>query len=79
MSHLATGYYTVASGSGSGSPKAKVFLLVARFPLPIPNPRLFLFVVGLTAYEIELLDELGGKAMVASVQRIAFRDSEQSS
>ena len=50
---------------------------MARFPPPIPNLQVFRFVVGLTACGIEPLEDLG-KAIIASVQQIAFRDLEHS-
>ncbi len=76
MTYLAAGYYTVAQGSRTGS-RGQFLFLVARLPLPIPNPKLFHFVAGLTACGIEPLGDLGN-AIVASMQQIASRDSEQS-
>jgi hypothetical protein len=49
------------------------FLFGGEISLPFPSYSWSLFVVGMTACGIELLDN-PGKANVASVQQIAFRD-----
>jgi len=74
MGHLAGGYPQSQQVLEAGSRKS--FFLLARFPLPIPNLQVFRFVAGLTGCGIDPLED-PGKAMVASVQQIASRDSEQ--